>query len=320
MASSDLQDFLSAALLRKEVFRLFTLQQLKCFCTLAKELHYTKAAESLHITQPTLSYAISELQKEIGAVLFQKEGNRTELTEYGVAFLPYAEKTIAIALEGKRKIENMVGSVSGSIGLGYIYSVSFDFLPAVISGFQKEERNRNTSFQFFQGIKDQLIRKLTDGTIDLAIANAPDTKTIRSAQLFKQNLFLVVPKGHRLAREDSVSLSELENEAFILDKQTSGLRVSLDQIFSAIGIKPKIAYEVEECNAMVAFVSTRQGIAIMPRIPLMDTYDVSVVKISDPSPFRYISLLWNEERPMSSVAKRFKEHILSFKNFVNNAS
>lgn len=290
---------------------MFTLQQLKCFCALARELHYTRAAESLHITQPTLSYAIGELQKEIGAPLFKKEGNQTELTEYGIAFLPHAERTLAAAHDGKRKIEDMLESDSGNISLGYIYSVSFNFLPAIVSRFQEEERNRNVSFHFYQGIKDQLLTKLREGTIDLVIASAPDAKPIRSARLFRQELFLVVPKDHPLAKEASVSLEELKNEKFIFDKPTSGLRIALDKIFDDTGIKPEIAYEVEECNAMVAFVSTRQGVAVMPKIPLMKTYDVEVVRITDPTPFRYINLLWNEDMPMSPIVERFKENILS---------
>jgi DNA-binding transcriptional LysR family regulator len=90
-----------------------TLQQLKYFCTLARELHFTRAAEALHITQPTLSYAIVELQKEVGADLFQKEGNKTVLTNYGIAFLPYAEKALAVVEEGKTAVENMLGDYSG---------------------------------------------------------------------------------------------------------------------------------------------------------------------------------------------------------------
>lgn len=290
---------------------MFTLQQLKCFCALAKELHYTRAAESLHITQPTLSYAINELQKEVGAALFQKEGNKTELTEYGAAFLPHAEQILAAAREGKRKIEDMLEIENGSIALGYIYSVSFNFLPAMVSGFQRKEENRDVSFHFFQGIKDQLLGRLKEGTIDLAFASAPEEKRMKSVQLFNQELFLVVPRGHHLAKKGTISFAELKNEEFILDKQTSGLRIALDQIFSDVGIKPKIAYEVDECNAMVAFVSSRQGIAIMPKIPLMHTYDVEVVGITDPSPCRNISLLWNEEKPLSRTAERFKDYILT---------
>jgi len=71
-----------------------TLQQLRYFSILADILHFTKASEILHITQPTLSYAINELQKELGVPLFERTGNQLSLTRYGSTFLPYANKAL----------------------------------------------------------------------------------------------------------------------------------------------------------------------------------------------------------------------------------
>ena len=120
-----------------------TLQQLVYFCTLADILHYTKAAAALHIAQPTLSYAIAELQRELGVPLFEKRGSKTALTSFGAAFLPYASRSLEAIEEGQKTLAAMLSLDKETINLGYIYSVSFDFLPKIISEFQKEELNKD---------------------------------------------------------------------------------------------------------------------------------------------------------------------------------
>lgn len=289
---------------------MITLQQLKYFCTLARELHFTRASDILHITQPTLSYAIAELQKEIGVALFEKEGNKTILTKYGSAYLGFAEKVLSIVEEGEKTVKRMLGADGGIVRVGYIYSVSFDYLPNIVSRFQVDKNDPNISFQFFQGIRDQIIHKLNDGILDLGFASATNIKSMQSVPLFRQELFLVVPKDHPFSEREAVTLIEVKDEPFILDKQTSGLRGTTDLIFKEAGISPKIAYEVEECNAMAAFVGSKQGIAIMPKIPLLNTSDLSVIKISSPFLFRDINLLWKENKALNPVAEEFKNYVL----------
>jgi DNA-binding transcriptional LysR family regulator len=287
-----------------------TLQQLKCFCVLAEVLHYTKASEVLHISQPTLSYSVAELQKKLGVPLFERQKGRPVLTKFGEAFLPYAENVLVSIADGKKALGQMLDVVSGMVSLGYIYSISSDFLPKVISDFQKQSGNANISFQFYQGIKEHVLKKLEDGTLDLAIASFPGAGTIGSFPLFTQELFLVVPRDHPLAQRDEVSLSDVREEPFIIAQPDSGLRDFTDSLFKRTRITPKVAYEVEECNAMVAFVSSKQGIAIMPKIPLLGSNEVSVLKVSEPPLFREINLLWKSGKQLSFPAERFKSFVM----------
>lgn len=84
-----------------------TLAQLQYFKTLAHVLHYTRAAEQLHIAQPSLSYSISELEKELGVKLFEKEDRKIRLTSYGEQFLPYVENALAVLAEGSEMLHQM---------------------------------------------------------------------------------------------------------------------------------------------------------------------------------------------------------------------
>ena len=112
-----------------------TLQQLRYFCVMAEVLHYTKAAKQLYISQPSLSYALSELSKELGVPLFGKSGKRTYLTQYGEAFLPYARNALAELSKGETALLQIADTAAGCVNFGYIFSVGFSVMPALIDDF-----------------------------------------------------------------------------------------------------------------------------------------------------------------------------------------
>ena len=97
------------------------LSQLQYFKVLAQEEHYTRAAQMLSITQPSLSHAISQLEQELGTRLFEKKGRNVVLTRYGKMFLPYVEESLKVLNEGAQRIQEVNGSRHGIIHLAYIY-------------------------------------------------------------------------------------------------------------------------------------------------------------------------------------------------------
>jgi len=286
-----------------------TLQQLSYFCVLAEILHFTKASEQLHVTQPSLSYSIAKLEKDMGVPLFNKNGKKLKLTAYGETFLPYARQALETIEFGARKVEAMRAPAAGSINLGYVYSVSYDFFPTLISNFMSIDGNREVTFQFTQGIKDDLLQKLAAGHIDLAIAGSYDAPGVQKATLMTQELFLIMPKTNPLSERKNISLADLRGETFIFPKASSGLRDVLDRAFAEAGVIPHIAFEAEECNAMAAFVATGAGMAFVPKMPSLRD-NVSAHHISGPALHRDIALLWMRSRVLSPLAERFKKFVL----------
>ena len=230
-----------------------TLQQLSYFCVLADILHFTKASEQLHVTQPSLSYSIAKLEKDMGVPLFRKTGKKLALTQYGEVFLPYARQALETLEFGARKVESLRAPAQGSINLGYVYSVSYDFFPTLISNFMSIDGNREVTFQFTQGVKDDLLQKLAAGHLDLAIAGSYDAPGVQKATLLSQEIYLIMPKTNPLSARETLSISELRGQTFIFPKPCSGLREVLDRAFAEAGVIPHIAFEAEECNAMAAF-------------------------------------------------------------------
>lgn len=280
-----------------------TLQQLRYFTVMSTVLHYTRAAEQLYISQPSLSYALSELEKELGVPLFEKHKRKTRLSQYGEAFLPYAKNALDTLAQGQSKILKMSSPLEGNINFGYIYSVSSE-LPSLVESFRVQEEAQSVSIFFQQSTMDLLLDKLLNGTLDLLLAVKPDIEQIDYVPIYQQELYLIVFPDHPLANRSSVTLDDIRDEKFILVSQKNVLRRQLQEKFGHEAFSPQIMFEIDECNSIAAFVNAHAGITIMPRTPLMQNYDLRMIPFSDGGFKREICLLWDRDRkPMPSVQR-----------------
>ena len=137
-----------------------TLLQLQYFQTLARVLHYTQAANQLHIAQPSLSYSIKELEKELGVKLFEKDSRHIKLTIYGEQFLPYAQQALSMLDEGVGVLRQMANSAQQVVRLGYFHSVSASLIPSVMLGIYGQDKNQNIRFQFTEAPSFDLFQML----------------------------------------------------------------------------------------------------------------------------------------------------------------
>lgn len=285
-----------------------TLQQLKYFCVMAEILHYTEAAQKLYVSQSSLSYALSKLEKELDAPLFEKKGKQTVLSKYGQNFLPYAVQALDAVDAGARHVTQMLQSNS-VINLGYIYSLSFNYLPQVIKGFRTQPGNSAVSFRFFQGLSSVILQKLKRGDLDLALSVESGDDSICSMPVHLQELYLVVPNNYRLTNCKNVTVDDMRGETFVGITPNSGLHKHLDNIFDSLGFTRNIAFEAEECNSMASFVSAGFGVAIMPEIPSFQSYRVKAIPIADPRFRRQIYLLWSKEHFSSPAIEHFRDFL-----------
>lgn len=285
-----------------------TLQQLHYFRVLAKVLHYTNAAEMLLISQPSLSYAISQLEKELNVELFEKHGKKIKLSYSGEHFLSYVEKSLDILDEGTKMIKTLTESSTGTVNLGYIYSISSKFIPEMINKFYENDSNKLIKFSFVQNLSEPLLRDLKANKIDLVFCPKYD-KSLNYVPIAKQKLYLIVHKSHPFALRDSVDIMEINNEPFVHLNKSSSLRYAVDNIFQQFHIEPKIVLEAEECNAVISFVSLNFGISIVPEIPSMNNY-ITTVKIKDYELERKIYLYWSKDKYMPHAVTKTRDFII----------
>lgn len=287
-----------------------TLQQLRYFCVMTEVLHYTKAANQLYISQPSLSYALNELEKELGVPLFEKRGRQTHLTKYGEAFLPYAKNALAELSRGEAKLLEMSDPTGGSVNLGYIYSVGIKTMPKIVEKFYLHQGNRQISFHFQQSMASVLTDKLLDGSLDFVLSVQPDIEQIAYAPITRQELFWVVYEGHPLYERQTVTLHDIAHEKMISINHNTAIYKQLEACFKEASLTPHILFEVDECNSIAAFVASKIGTAILPRIPMVDNYSVRMIPFAEPGLTREISLLWHKNRYMMPSCKCFLDFIL----------
>ena len=286
------------------------LSQLQYFVTLAHLEHYTKAAKELKITQPTLSHAISALEEEMGTNLFEKRGRNVVLTKYGQFFLEYVEDSLQVLDMGIKKIKMLTGQVTGRIDIGYIYTLGNGFVPQLVGDFIRSHEELKVKFNFTVGNTFRNIQGLKDGQFDIAFCSrVKDEEDIEFIPVGKENLVLVVPKGHPLDREEVVSLSEVVKYPQIFFTKNSGLRPTIDRMFKRENLVPKVICEIEEDNFMASVVAQDFGIAIMPEIPTLKQLPVQVVKLRNPGPPRYIYLARMKDRCQAPVVNKFVEFV-----------
>lgn len=284
-----------------------TLQELRYFCVTAEVLHYTRASRLLYISQPSLSYALNKLEQELGVPLFEKNGKRVMLTKYGEKFLPYAKRALAELSEGTEQIRDMKAPYSGGISLGYIYSVSFSALPEFVNSFYMQQGNEQIAFRFRQGKAGELIEQLLTGTLDLLIAGKPEMTSIDYVPIYRQEQFLIVPATHRLADAESVMLADIARENFVSLNHETLTYHQLEKEFRKAEFEPNTIIEADEYSSVAASVSTGAGVAIMPILPILDSFNVRKIPISDSPMFRDICVLRSSSHEMSPEVRRVWE-------------
>lgn len=287
------------------------LSQLQYFRTLAKEEHYTRAAQILSITQPSLSHAIAQLEQELGTRLFEKKGRNVVLTRYGKIFLPYVEESLKVLEEGVQRTKALNGSKEGIIHLAYIYTLGSTFVPKMVRRFLDAYPDYHIDFHFIVGTTGDIIEGLKNDQYDMVFSSYQDGEPdIDFRQIGDQKLVLAVPKDHPLAMYDSVDLKDTVDYPQIYFQKGSGLRPVVDQMYEQISVFPKIASEIEEDGSMAGLVAQGFGIAVMPDIPILKTLDVKTLTITNPEYERHVYLATMKKRYLSPVAKSFIQFVM----------
>ncbi len=285
-----------------------TLHQLQYFKRLAEVRHYTNAARELHISQPSLSYAIHSLEEELGVLLFDKSHKKIILTSAGRIFYAHVVKILEMLDEGIRETRSIGEAYQGIIRVGTIYSMGFHLLPRLIDGFYQQVGRDRVKFSFMQNVNDHLVADLQGHQIDVALLTEPG-ETLESLAILEQELFVVVNAGHPLAGQQTVRMDQIKDETLILTTPESGLRRFLERAFKRLKISPKILFDAAECNAILSHVALDQGVGIIPDIPAMDREGVRILRIEDQGFKRKIYLAWLRGEALSEEARRFIDFV-----------
>lgn len=185
------------------------LSQVRYFKKLAEVQHYTRAAKELFISQPTLSNSISQLERELGIPLFERENRAVRLTRYGEEFYAYASQALQLLDKGVAIAHEHAGSLSGTIEIGTVYSIQGDYLPALMSAYRAACGTAVTT-NVSQGLTLPLVEDLEHDRYEVVFAaHVPGKPKLTFVPVFEQRLVAIMHRRHPLAAADEVTFDDV---------------------------------------------------------------------------------------------------------------
>ncbi|PFN96449.1 LysR family transcriptional regulator [Bacillus sp. AFS076308] len=291
------------------------LLQLQYFQTVARLEHMTRAAEELQIAQPSLSKTIARLEEDLGVSLFDRKNRQLKLNHYGRLFLERVNRVFLELNEGKREIEDELERGQTQITL----AVSIPkVLPELLSSFLKEF----PEIKFQQVLESTLSMKslLEKAEIDFCISSVEIVGSdIVWEPLMTEQIYLVVPPEHPLAKREKIYLNEVKDESFISMNTGFGFRNLTDEFCHEAGFVPNIAFEGDEPGVIGDLVRQGLGVAFIPEISWLGNSKPfpNKLEIIEPHCQRTIGLGWSKRRYLSNPSQHFRQYVLDYFSKIN---
>ena len=283
------------------------LTQLYYFSVVARLEHFHKAAQELHITQPTLSQSIARLEDELGCPLFERSGRNVYLNEYGKEFYHFVSKSLVLLEDGKHRIFELLQGKAGDVKIGVT-------VPETISFFLRTYITENPFVHVHQsyGTALQFQDMLNAREIDFAITVLPiEAEEILWEPVFTESLGILVSTKHPLAKQTSVTIDQLRNERFIVNNSNRDLCEIFQHYFIQAGYQPNIVFEGEQADLIGELISLNCGISFTSNQrhkyhkERNKTHNLHYLDISDPVCIRTTGFAKLRGRPLSPVAENF---------------
>ena len=288
------------------------LRYLEYFRVLSHTEHVTKAAEMLHITQPSLSNAIRELERELGVPLVKKQGRNIILTDWAKKYAIYIERGFQEFEAGRKYLLACTESIQGTVSLGFFHSLGMYFVPQLIQEFLSKPQYHGYSFTYGSGNEERITADLKNGQYDMILCSTNwGDPQIRYYPVIPQKMRVIVSKKHRLAGCKEISLKELQGERFISYSQPNGLQQTMDKILEENGVQVEIVNRAEQGATIAGMVAMGFGVSILPDIPL-PALDICYLPVKEPIPPRWVYLAVMQQRPLTVAAEIFMNFVLNY--------
>ena len=283
------------------------LLQLQYFQIVAREQNISRAAEKLHVSQPSLSQSIKRLELELGAELFTRNGRSIVLNENGKHYLKYVNSALAALNSGKKEIEAI--SKGALPGIVINAQLGTDTLLPLLTSFIKE----------YPGI-ELFVRKegvwiSTPANYDLELKTYPADLALPepSITLFEEELMVAVPNGHHLANKLYVNLEDLKDEHFIMFESVSVYRQSIERYCQQAGFLPHVTCEGHDRRLICDFIRAGMGISIVPKHSWKSLLSgISLIPIQNQRCSRKIIIAWLSDERLTVSSELFIKHAVQY--------
>jgi LysR family transcriptional regulator, cyn operon transcriptional activator len=282
-------------------------RRLVYFVTLAEHLHFRRAAERLHITQPALSHHVKSLEEEMGVTLFDRVGHKVQLTDSGRIYREHALRALKEMEHARTAIKELGGLLRGNLAIGVFQSFNSHLLPPILVEFH--ERYPGIRVIVRQLPKKEMEEALINGELDIGIAYSPTlTDNVEAEVLFDEPCVLIVGRRHALHGVQSLQLSALEKYPLVLVTPEFPLRQLLDYSFAKLHLKPNIIMELNATEAILEIVTHSTLATILSARRPRSTRGVHCVDLN-PAITRRAAIFWRRGSHRTHAATAIGELI-----------
>ncbi|MFJ9852783.1 LysR family transcriptional regulator [Streptomyces sp. NPDC101150] len=285
------------------------LNSLRQFLAVARLEHLSRAADELHIAQPSLSRTIARLESELGAPLFDRS-SRLRLNDAGKLFRDHVERALGELQAGQRAVAEATSDGLGTVRLA---SETFLTLTGPLAAFKRAHPAVEIELQWSPA--EDMARRLRGRDVDLCVASQPiRAEGLETVQLFDEPVGVGMPADHPLAGRTSVSIQEIADQPFVTAREGHWLRRLLDQLFAARGLTPKIVCESDEHSAIADLISAGLGIALVPSFARSKATRTALawIPVDSADCRRTVTLCWGAGSHLSTAARLMRTTITSW--------
>lgn len=283
------------------------IRQLVCFVEVAKQESFTKAAESLYLTQPTISKMIKSLEEEMEVILIKRSTKRVELTDVGRVVLQQAQKIV----ESMQNLENELNDVlqlrKGTVNIGIPAVYGGLYLSPVIGTFSNAFPQ--IEMNVIEGPSEVLKKKLISGELDICALDVSCLKEeMESWEIYREPLVLIVSKDHPFSRRKEISLKEAKKEKWIFFSEETGMHEVMEKILSKEFFKRPGSYKTSCWDFAAEMVISGLGVSILPEaiVKRYLTHRIVALPIAEKPELR-IALSWKRQHYLSYAARQWLE-------------
>ena len=241
-----------------------TIEQLKCFIEVSKELNFRKAAGNLNMSQPPVTRHIFNLEHNLKTKLFDRNNRSVKLTKDGTLFLTHAIEIISRIDDASEIIIKNKNNITGTISLGFVPSMADQILPLIASDLKIKLPQIRMIYKEYMSFEQ--VPALNKGNLDIGLTRLPrDLDAFNYSRVVSEPYFLAVNKKHQLANKKKMTVYDLHNIDFIMYDAVVG-RYSfelLSSLFLNTGVKPNFVQYVSQPNVFLGLVKASVGVALL---------------------------------------------------------
>ena len=272
---------------------MLNVQRLRVLREVLAQGSFSEAANALNYTQSAVSQAIATLETEAGVPLIERDRRGVRPTTAGERLAEHAGRILTQLDAAEAELGAIAGIAGGELRLASFPTAGATLMPLAIAAFRSA--HPEVTLSLVEGEPEELIPRLRDGEFDLGLifefeGTGELGPGLRSAPLFEDPMKLALPKGHRLARKEQVTLADLSDDAWVQTSEASACARHVVRVCRAAGFEPRVSFESDDYLTVQGLVAAGVGVALIPQLALSQTvsYDIAVRELQPDGPVRHV--------------------------------